>query len=249
MDQHPRNAAAQELHRLGELFAEVASSLSRLASALAAAAETSAASPQVSPEDAGAEDWDSIIQAAIRLLLEQPEREWRPAELFHALEKEGIPRNATALMLMPRLRARNAIVYGPQGRFRAHPTLLGAPVPTEVPASPRPPPAPRPERNWERITEEAMRILQREPGRVWKPAELSRAVLASGIQGGQLRGLHFGLIPRLRSSGVIDELEGGFRAAAAQQAEPQAVSARPPLVRRPGEGTATELDQEPEPRP
>ena len=94
---------------------------------------------------------------------------------------------------------------------------------------------------WEAMAERAIELLRADPKRVWRPAELSRAVRDSGIALSSLQGVHFGLLSRLRQLGAIEELDAGFHASALlqQQAAPapsspdsEPVVAAEPKVRR-----------------
>jgi hypothetical protein len=82
-------------------------------------------------------------------------------------------------------------------------------------------------RDWEAIVAVARRILAQDPARVWRPLELSRAVGDSEVDVGSRRGLHNGLMKRLREVGAIDEDEsGGIRAVMEDRAgEPEAAVA------------------------
>jgi hypothetical protein len=72
--------------------------------------------------------------------------------------------------------------------------------------------ADRPRRPWEEILTVAVRLLDAEPERVWRPGELSRAIKASGeVELGKIQGMHLGLIRRLLTRGEIEAQAGGYR--------------------------------------
>lgn len=190
------------------------------------------------PSQRGSEqDLETLSQAALRLLLAEPDRDWRPVELCRALEAAGMQdaaRPGVHARLLARLRAKNAVVYGIHGRFRARPGLAGSDLSAGAPLLLERPP----DRDWDAITEAAVRLLRAEPGRVWRPAELSRAVAETGVEVIQLRGLHFGLLPRLRALGVIQDAAGGFQLSTQGSPQSSPVAARPPIIRRRGETEA-----------
>lgn len=65
---------------------------------------------------------------------------------------------------------------------------------------------------WDAIVDRALSLLRAEPERIWKPAELCRAVRDSGVAIEKMQGIHLGVMPRLKRMKVIAEVEGGFHA-------------------------------------
>jgi hypothetical protein len=66
---------------------------------------------------------------------------------------------------------------------------------------------------WEKIVKTAAKLLQKQPDRHWKPGELSQAVKTVLDELRSAKGLHFGLIPRLRKLGLIASAgRGSFKA-------------------------------------
>lgn len=79
---------------------------------------------------------------------------------------------------------------------------------------------------WDELVARAEALLREAPSRVWKPAELVRAARDAGVHLSTLQGVHFGLMPRLRERGAIEEAAGGFRAASASPGAPPLPPAR-----------------------
>ena len=63
---------------------------------------------------------------------------------------------------------------------------------------------------WDDIMPVAEKLLSDEPARRWKPAEFCKAVRAAGVKLNSTRGMHFGLLPRLKERGLIQERGGTF---------------------------------------
>lgn len=93
--------------------------------------------------------------------------------------------------------------------------LLAAPAPPEPPPA-RPSPAPKAppvDWPWDRIVDAALLLLVRYPDRLWRPAELARAVRDSGVDLPTTRGMHFGLVARLKErDAIVEDDSGALRA-------------------------------------
>ncbi|HEY3354345.1 MAG TPA: hypothetical protein VGQ83_13920, partial [Polyangia bacterium] len=210
--------------------------------------EPRAAVAETGPQ-AGARDWDRITEAARRLLARDPDRWWRAQELALALRDQGLAGSTLrglAAGAAARLRAAG-IVDEDSGRLRLRaeddtgdPAPASAPrgaARSEEPASARAPasapPAPpaakatAAPRSWAVIVARAGELLRADPTRLWKLSELSRAVQeADPASVGSRRGLHFGLLPRLRAAGLIAEAPDG-RVCLAATPGPRAATADP----------------------
>lgn len=96
--------------------------------------------------------------------------------------------------------------------------------PSPPPPKPAPPPkAPPVDWPWDRIVNAALLLLVQHPGRLWRQAELARAVRDTGIELPTTRGMHFGLVARLKERGaVIEDDSGALRAFTSTPAAPTA---------------------------
>jgi len=79
---------------------------------------------------------------------------------------------------------------------------------------------------WDSIMKSATKLLRNQPDRRWKPGEFCQAVkAASDIE--SAKGLHFGLLPRLRKMGLIANAgRGTFKALPARTAAKNAAPSK-----------------------
>lgn len=229
----------QEVRHLASLLAEAARSLGRIAnhlseagepaqdpgeqvSAAALAARSRAAQEQAAPprEPATAEPaadeadasavvagetektrhvewpWEDIVRAAKEVLAGRPSRWWRPGELCRAVRDHGVQLPSLQGMhwgLVARLRQLD-LIEERDGMLRHR----GEEHREEWP--------------WELIVTTARSLLDADPERRWRQAELARAVKEAGVALPRLQGMHFGLVARLRAADAIHEEDGLIRA-------------------------------------
>lgn len=203
----------RELRRLARLFKTASASLEVIADELQRRDVKTEALPLPRARPAAEEPepveptWDALVSRALELLRAEPERVWKPAELVRTVRDSGIPLaslQGVHFGLMPRLRQLGAIVDVDDGFTSREAT--GVATAASAPSTAEP----REEVPWEAVIDQALALLRATPERVWKPAELTRAVRDAGVALSSLQGVHFGLMARLRALSAIEEREDGF---------------------------------------
>ncbi len=95
-------------------------------------------------------------------------------------------------------------------------------------------PTPVAARDWSAATLAAAALLRAKPERLWTLPQLCREVCAADARAQPLRGLHLGLLPRLRAEGLIEQTRTGeLRLSSSSPGPTRAVAAPPkPVARR-----------------
>lgn len=174
-------------------------------------------------------DFREVIAAARELVRGTPDREWTGADLCRALKDLGARPTSwrgMPMKLPAELKKQGVTEVTGGGRFRATQarntvSVDRPPRAKHVPATPRrtdrgaqPPPAHA--LPWDTIVSAARRILEDDPTRRWKWAELARAVRENGVDSHSWKGVHIGLVAKLEALDLVERLdEHHFRARAA----------------------------------
>jgi len=177
--------------------------------------------PKAADETGERFPWAQIVKIAQKLLAKDPTRAWRIGELVQAVKKAGAAvESATGMHfgLLPRLRDLQLIAETGDGLFTARLGGDESGARAMVPAKPAKVSARKPAKAevatkvapvypWETVLAAARRLLRKNPARRWSSSELCKSVKEmAGLA--SAKGLHLGLLPKLKSEGLIAERNG-----------------------------------------